>query len=33
MTQDQWDTLVKIVNGEKVPEPQTGFIIDSPWLP
>ncbi len=33
MTHHQWDTLVKIVNGEKVPEPQSGFIIDSPWLP
>lgn len=33
MTQRQWDILVKIVNGEKVPEPQSGFIIDSPWLP
>ncbi len=33
MTQTQWEVLVKIVNGTNLPEPQTAFIIDSPWLP
>ncbi len=33
MTQSQWEVLVKIVNGKKPQDPQTAFIIDSPWLP
>lgn len=33
MTQQQWDTLLKIVRGEKVKPLPIGFIIDSPWLP
>ena len=33
MTNEQWNLLLKTVNG-KIPEkPITGFIIDSPWLP
>lgn len=33
MTDKQWDSLKKIVNGEKLDEPISGFIIDCPWLP
>ncbi len=33
MKQDQWDKLVRIIDGELMPEPPAGFIIDSPWLP
>ena len=33
MTQDQWKTLVNIVNGKQILPKQTGFLIDSPWLP
>lgn len=33
MTQDQWNTLVNIVNGKQITQTQTGFLIDSPWLP
>ena len=33
MTQDQWNTLVNIANGKQTNRPQTGFLIDSPWLP
>jgi uroporphyrinogen-III decarboxylase len=29
----QWDTLLKVINGEKVKNRPVGFIIDSPWLP
>ena len=33
MTDTQWNRLVSIVNGNQQPDVQTGFIIDSPWLP
>lgn len=33
MTDQQWDTLLKIVKGEKVEPLPVGFIIDCPWLP
>jgi len=33
MTDAQWETLLKIVQGEKVEPLPVGFIIDSPWLP
>lgn len=33
MTGIQWNSIVKIVNGEILPVPPVGFIIDSPWLP
>lgn len=33
MTDKQWETLKKIVNGEAPAQPVSGFIIDSPWLP
>ncbi|NLD63512.1 MAG: uroporphyrinogen decarboxylase, partial [Bacteroidales bacterium] len=28
-----WETLLKVINGEKTEERPVGFIIDSPWLP
>jgi len=33
MTDQQWETLVKTINGEKFEQLPVGFIIDSPWLP
>jgi uroporphyrinogen-III decarboxylase len=33
MTDQQWETLKKIVNGEAPAQPVSGFIIDCPWLP
>lgn len=33
MTNEQWELLLKTVNGEIPPKPVTGFIIDSPWIP
>ena len=33
MNSEQWQTLCDIVNGKPVESIQTGFIIDSPWLP
>lgn len=33
MTDQQWDLLNKVVNGEDVTPLPTGFIIDCPWLP
>ncbi|MBW8015788.1 MAG: uroporphyrinogen decarboxylase [Planctomycetes bacterium] len=33
MNQSQWDTLLSVVNGERLPKIPTGFIIDCPWLP
>ncbi|HUI29398.1 MAG TPA: uroporphyrinogen decarboxylase family protein [Candidatus Acidoferrales bacterium] len=33
MTDQQWDTLLRIVKGERVRPLPAGFIIDSPWLP
>ncbi|MCG6189053.1 uroporphyrinogen decarboxylase family protein [Maribellus maritimus] len=33
MTNEQWEILLKTVNGKTPKNPVTGFIIDSPWLP
>jgi len=33
MTDQQWQTLVSVIRGERVRPVPTGFIIDSPWLP
>jgi uroporphyrinogen decarboxylase len=33
MTEQQWETLLAIINGESLRPLPTGFIIDSPWLP
>ena len=33
MTDSQWNDLVSVINGERLPYVPTGFIIDSPWLP
>ena len=33
MTDQQWNILLKTINGEKVNPLPVGFIIDSPWLP
>jgi uroporphyrinogen-III decarboxylase len=33
MTDQQWDLLLRVVNGEAVSPLPVGFIIDSPWLP
>jgi len=33
MKEQQWETLLKVIDGEKVKEKPIGFIIDSPWLP
>ena len=33
MNDVQWETLLKVINGEKTSERPVGFIIDSPWLP
>ncbi|MEX0987231.1 MAG: uroporphyrinogen decarboxylase family protein [Bacteroidales bacterium] len=33
MTNDQWNTLLQIVQGNYTGDPVTGFIIDSPWIP
>lgn len=33
MTEAQWKKLSDIVKGESVSPLQTGFIVDSPWLP
>ncbi len=33
MTNEQWQLLVKTVQGEVPTSPVTGFIVDSPWLP
>ncbi len=33
MTENQWQTLLQIIDGEVLPSPPAGFIIDSPWLP
>ena len=33
MTNEQWELLLKTVNGETPKKPVTGFIIDSPWIP
>ena len=33
MNDIHWETLLKVVRGEKTNERPIGFIIDSPWLP
>lgn len=33
MTQQQWEALVAVVNGQRLDKPLCGFIADSPWLP
>lgn len=33
MTDEQWNNLIKVVNGEVLSPLPVGFIIDSPWLP
>ena len=33
MTEQQWETLLAVINGEQLNPLPTGFIIDSPWLP
>jgi uroporphyrinogen-III decarboxylase len=33
MTQEQWETLVAVIQGQQVEPMPVGFIIDSPWLP
>jgi len=33
MTNTQWEALKAVVNGKKIENPLTGFIIDCPWLP
>ena len=33
MNQTQWDTLLNVVNGHRLPHIPTGFIVDCPWLP
>lgn len=33
MTTDQWNTLLKLIQGERIAPMPVGFIIDCPWLP
>jgi len=33
MNAQQWNDLVSVIRGERLPALPTGFIIDSPWLP
>ncbi len=33
MTNEQWEKLLAVINGELVEPVPVGFIIDSPWLP
>jgi len=33
MTDEQWDKLLAVIDGELVEPMPVGFIIDSPWLP
>jgi uroporphyrinogen-III decarboxylase len=33
MTDIQWENLKKVIRGEAVNPPPTGFVVDSPWLP
>jgi uroporphyrinogen-III decarboxylase len=33
MTQEQWEKVVAVVNGQRLDKPLCGFIADSPWLP
>jgi len=33
VTQNQWNTLLEVLNGKEIAPLPVGFIIDSPWLP
>ena len=33
MTQQQWEQLLAVINGERLDKPMCGFVADSPWLP
>ena len=33
MNQNEWNTLLAVVNGCSQPQVPTGFIVDCPWLP
>lgn len=33
MTDEQWEQLIAVINGQRVDPLPVGFIIDSPWLP
>lgn len=33
MTDAHWNDLLSVINGELLPTPPVGFIIDCPWLP
>ncbi|MDA3925956.1 MAG: hypothetical protein PF904_14765, partial [Kiritimatiellae bacterium] len=33
MTQQHWEQLLAVINGEKFDKPMCGFLADSPWLP
>jgi len=33
MTNEQWELLCGIINGNTPAKPVTGFIVDSPWIP
>jgi len=33
MTNEQWEQLISVINGQTVEPIPVGFIIDSPWLP
>jgi len=33
MTDQQWNNLIRVINGELIDPLPIGFIIDSPWLP
>lgn len=33
MTNEQWNTLLDVIDGRKIAPLPVGFIVDSPWLP
>lgn len=33
MTDQQWETLLKVIDGENIKPMPSGFVIDCPWLP
>jgi uroporphyrinogen decarboxylase len=33
MTQQHWEQLLAVINGERLDKPMCGFVADSPWLP
>jgi len=33
MTDSQWETLVRVIEGESLPSVPVGLIVDCPWLP